>query len=328
MKKVHFILMILSLLLIAGCSTQVASEDKQGIITTFYPVEEITKAVVGDLETVEVIVPHGVDPHSYEPSVRDLTSYSSAKVFVTMEGFFGSIEEEIIEANDHLLVIKAIHDLELIEAGEDHHDDHGYEEEEHAHEEGEDHAHEEDHDDDHGADDHHDHGDYDPHVWLSIHNMEKMTEEITEKLSEIYPEHQEQFEANAQVYLEQLEVLEEEFTTTLASCTYDKALVNHKAFGYLAHEYGFEQISVAGFSPESEPTPATIQRVIDEAEEHGLQYVFSEGQIDPKVAQTIAAEIGGEVLELNPVKMTAGQDYFSLMRGNLQSLSTGLDCQS
>lgn len=185
-----------------------------------------------------------------------------------------------------------------------------------------------DHQEEHHTEDehNHNHGEFDPHVWLSIHNMIDMTKEISEELSKLYPEHADFFTKNGEDYVVKLEELEEKFEQRLSSCEFDKIIVNHKAFGYIAEEFGFEQISVAGFSPESEPTPQTIQNVINTAKEYNLKYVFSEGQLDSRVAQTIANDINGEVLELNPVKLQRHESYIQVMEENLENLAKGLNC--
>ena len=321
MNKISVVIIMLLAVIMAGCSTTVEQTQEEGevvsnptIVTSFYPVEEITKAIVQDTATVEVLVGTGVEPHSFEPSAQQVVKFSNANIFVTMEGMFEHVEEEMIDSNSNIIVIEAAHNLKLIKGGkhDEHHDEH--EEEDHNEEK-------------HDEHDDHNHGEYDPHVWLSIHNMEKMTEEITEHLVELYPQNKELYERNAQAYINQLETLEEEYEVKLSSCKYEEIIVNHKAFGYLAHEYGFEQVGVAGFSPESEPTPKTIQAVIDEAREHNLTVVFSEGQIDSKTAKTIANDINGQVLELNPLRLNDNEDYFSIMRANLNNLAIGLNCK-
>ena len=153
-----------------------------------------------------------------------------------------------------------------------------------------------------------------------------MTEEITEQLIEMYPQNKEIYELNKVKYLTKLTQLENKYESELSTCNKDVILVNHKAFGYLSDEYGFEQISVSGFSPESEPSPKTIQNVIKKAKELELKYIFSEGQLDKKTAQTLASEIGGEVLELNPI-LTTEKDYIELMENNLKNLKKGLECK-
>lgn len=330
----EYILLLLSaLILIAGCSNEVHNElnhenehaheetlgtinsenrillDSESIITTtFYPLQEITQAIVADHAQVNVIVDFGVDPHSFEPTSKQLVELSNSELYIGMGGLFSHIEEEILEVNKDILSFDAAHNvITIIPTEHEHHED---EEEEH-HEE-EEHAHEE--------------FDYDPHVWLSIGNMKIITNEILEQLVILAPEYESEFRTNARNYINKLSQLEQEYSLKLASCSQEVIIVNHKAFGYLAEEYNFEQISIAGFSPESEPTPQTLQNVINEAKEHGVSYVYSEGQLDPKVAQTIAQDIGGDVLELNPLKMSDDETYFSIMEKNLENLVLGLEC--
>jgi zinc transport system substrate-binding protein len=348
MKKLYqLVLLSLTALIIAGCSPHVGDEDhddheehhslgiissedrvsfesKPTIITTFYPIEEITKAIVQDKAKVELIVGNGVEPHSYEPTPNQLVTFAQADLFIGMGGIFESIEEAFIETNEELLSFDAAKNVVKIDV-EEGHDEHANEEE--SHEEGHDeHANEEESHEEHDEHEGHNEFSYDPHVWLSINNMKIMTNTILENLITLAPEHEEEFRTNAQEYLDQLELLEAQFSIKLNSCEHNTVIVNHKAFGYIAEEYNFEQVSVTGFSPGSEPTPQTLQEVIDTAKEYNLAYVFSEGQLDPKVAQTIANDINGEVLELNPIKTNSEQSYISIMQGNLENLVTGLSC--
>ncbi len=314
-----YLVFTIMLLIISGCTTaqQQTDNGKIKISTTFYPVEEITIAVTGNLAEVSVIIPAGTEPHSFEPNPKQIAEFSENDVFVTMGLMFEEIENDFINANSDIAVIETEDVVNKLEA-KDHHDEH-----EEEHEEGHD-EHEEEHEEGH---DEHDHGAYDPHTWLSIENMIIMTDTIAKELSKLYPEHEKEFTQNAQNYIAKLETLEKEFSLKLSNCNKDKIIVNHKAFGYLADKYEFEQISVAGFTPESEPSPKAIQSVIDTAKEYELKFVFSEGQLDKKTAQTIANDLNGEVLELYPIKINDNIDYFSLMRENLASLSIGLECE-
>ena len=222
-----YILLITLIVLISGCTqvteeTQSLSEQKPVITTSFYPVEEITKAIVQDTAEVKVLIGTGVEPHSFEPTPSQIVELSKSDAFIVMGGMFEEVEHSIIDATSELKVIEATHNVELIK-GEEHdhhdhdmhekesHDEHEHEshEEEGDHHDGDEHnshheeeheSHEEDHHDEHEEEGHHDehnHGDYDPHVWLSIHNIEAMTEEILEHLIEMYPENKELYESNA-----------------------------------------------------------------------------------------------------------------------------------
>jgi zinc transport system substrate-binding protein len=331
LKKVSLIL-IPSLLLMAGCSpvqtTQVENQLPT-IVGTFYPVSEIAREIAQDTINVKTLIPVGAEPHSFEPTAKQIVELSKADALITMEGMFETIENKIIDSNKNIKIIDSSHNLELVKGEEHGHEEEGHEEEGHEEEGHEEEGHEEE---GHEEEGHEEEGheeemsDFDPHTWLSIHNMQIMTEEITEQLIEMYPEHKEQYEINKVRYLTKLTQLENKFKTGLSTCSKDMILVNHKAFGYLAHEYGFEQVSVSGFSPKSEPSPKTIQNIVDKAKEHDVKIVFSEGQLDKKTINTIADEINGQVLELNPI-LTTEKNYFELMENNLKNLKLGLECK-
>ena len=346
MKNI-FIILISALVLISGCSLghhdehenehghedehedhhglgEISNDDKISlnsnsvITTTFFPIQEITQAIVADKAQVNVIVGLGIDPHSFEPTARQLVELSNSQLYIGLGGMFESIEEELLEANEDILSFDAAHQVKKMEYGEDRHEAH----DEHKEEGHDDHHEEEAQHDEHG----HESLDYDPHVWLSIENMKIMTNEILENLIILVPEYEQEFRVNAQTYIEQLSALEVKYNEKLTTCNQNVIIVNHKAFGYLAETYNFEQVSIAGFSPESEPTPQTLQKVIDEANEHDLSYVFSEGQLDSKVSETIAKDIEGKVLELNPLKTNSEETYFTIMEANLENLALGLEC--
>lgn len=341
MNKVMLTIILVVMTVFAGCNldtgTTESQESSQRVVASFYPVEEITRALFNGSEDFEVIglIPKGSDPHSYEPTPRQLQELSKAEVFVTMGGMFEHIEQDVLEVNPNIKVIESTHflgDIEFEEHDHAHDDEHGHEEssgEEQGHNES--HETHDNHEESHEAqEEHEEHGpeeSQDPHIWLSIHNMEKMTDEIAEHLIEQYPLLEEEIKMNSQEYKGKLESLEKKYEEGLKTCNHNEIIVNHKAFGYLAQEYGFKQISVSGFSPESEPTPKTIQAVIDEAKEHNLSYVFSEGQFSENAANTIANDIGGEVLEINPVLQERHTNYFELMEENLENLKLGLECE-
>ena len=106
----------------------------------------------------------------------------------------------------------------------------------------------------------------------------------------------------------------------------------HDAFGYLAERYGLEVIPIAGLSPEAEPSPQDLEAIADLVEERGVTTVFTETLLSPEVAETVAREAGAETAELNPLEglteeeLARGEDYFSVMDGNLAALRNGLGC--
>jgi zinc transport system substrate-binding protein len=164
----------------------------------------------------------------------------------------------------------------------------------------------------------------DPHVWLDPVKYEAMARRIGEVLGP---------PADAGAFGRRLRELDAELEAGLANCSRRTVVTSHAAFGHLAERYGLEQIAIAGLSPEAEPSPQALVRVVEEIRRHGATTVFSESLLSPRLAETVAREAGAETAVLNPIEgltedeLERGEDYFSLMRVNLETLRKALACR-
>jgi zinc transport system substrate-binding protein len=110
-------------------------------------------------------------------------------------------------------------------------------------------------------------------------------------------------------------------------------VTGHEAFAYLALRYGLRQVAITGLSPEAEPAPRDLERVIAVVRQTGARTVYTETLVSPKLAETVARETGARTAVLNPIEgltpeeQRRGADYFTLMRQNLAVLRKGLGCQ-
>ena len=321
-------------------------EQKLKVVTSFYPMYEFSKQIAGDHAEVVVLVPAGTEPHDWEPSAKDMVLVSDADIFV-YNGIVEEWAEKAIESasNEKRIVIEASHGIDLME-GEAHSHDHGEgEEEAHEHEEGEVHAEEGSHDHDHGEgeeeaheheegevhadEDAHDHV-MDPHVWLSPVLAQKQVTAILEAFVMADPANEEDYTKNAAAYIAQLQQLDEEFKAGLKDVKTKEFVTQHAAFGYLAREYNLTQVAIAGLSPEQEPSPDKMVDIVKFAKEHHVTTIFFETLADPKVAGTLAKEIGAKTDVLNPLEGLTKEetqnnmDYISVMKKNLEALVTAL----
>nr|WP_082691557.1 metal ABC transporter substrate-binding protein [Paenibacillus rubinfantis] len=307
------------------------------IQTSFYPIYEFTKQVAGDLATVELLVPGGMEPHDWEPSPQDIRKLTESDLLIVngagMESWLEQVEASA--ANSKPEIVEASEGITLMEGGEE--EEHGHEAEEHADDAN--HANEEEHAADHEANaeeaahDHehnHDHGGLDPHVWLSPTLAVQEVRNIEAALAKADPEHADQYKQNADAYAAKLEQLDQDFTEGLANAKRKDFITQHAAFGYLAQEYGLIQVPIAGLSPDQEPSAAQMTEIVKFAEEHQVKTIFFETLVSSKVAETIAREIGAKTAVLNPIEgltaedEAAGEDYLSLMRQNLEALKAAL----
>ena len=235
--------------------------------------------------------------------------------------------------------------------GHDHgdHDEHDHEghdhgdHDEHGHEDHDDHAHDE-HDhgaSDSGGDDHdehdghdheghegheghdHDHGAFDPHMWHDPELMAQVGEAIAERLGTLVPEQKQTFTDAATTLRTELEELDTELKTAFDGASGSKTFVtSHTAFAYLAHRYNLHQVGISGVDPETEPSPARLLEVEQTVKDEGVSTIFFETTASPKVAESLAQNLGVTAEELDNLEtqLSPDADYPAVMRENCEKL--------
>ncbi|MFG6150252.1 metal ABC transporter solute-binding protein, Zn/Mn family [Halobacillus sp. B23F22_1] len=308
-------------------SEEESQEEELKVFTTVYPLQFFTEQIAGDAASVESILPPGTDPHTYEPTTKEMIEFAEADAFIYngagLEPYADNISESI-ESED-VQILEASQGIDLEAHAHNHEDEHDHEEGE-SHED--DHAHDEDiHEEEQEG---HNHGDEDPHVWLDPVRSIEMAENIKDTLVELNPEQEESFNENFEKLKENLQNLDEDFHTQIESLPGNEIIVSHEAYGYWEKNYGIEQIAVSGLSPENEPSQKEVQNIVETAEAHGLNYVLFEQNITPRVADVVRKEIDAETLRIHNLSVLTeedienNEDYFTLMERNLEVLSTAL----
>ncbi|MGE6257203.1 metal ABC transporter substrate-binding protein [Heyndrickxia sporothermodurans] len=295
-------------ILIVGCGKKEetsAVTNKIKVVTTFYPMYEFTKNIAGDKADVQLLIPSTIEPHDWEPTPKDMANIQKADVFVYnseyMETWVANVKKSI--SSDQLSYVEASKGITLEKGAEG-------EEEEH-------------HDDE---EEHHHHHEMDPHVWLSPALAQKEVETITAALVKADPDHKEDYERNSAAYIEKLKKLDNEFREGLKNVKKKEMITQHAAFGYLAHEYGLTQVPIAGLAPDQEPSAAKLAELKAFAKEHKVKVIYFEELASPKVAQTLANEIGAKTEVLHTLEglsqddQDKGLDYMKVMEKNLEIL--------
>ncbi|MDQ0859925.1 metal ABC transporter substrate-binding protein [Bacillus sp. V2I10] len=300
------------------------SEEKLHVVTTFYPMYEFTKNITKDKAQVDLLIPSNIEPHDWEPTPKDMAAIQKADLLVYnspfMETWISSIQESLDE--EQPLFVEASEGINLMKGTEhDHHDEDGHhhdEESEHDDQEADHHDEDENHEEDSEQ--------MDPHVWLSPVLAQKEVQTITESIVKQDPKNKEFYERNSKEYIQQLKELNELFRTTLQNASSKEMITQHAAFGYLAKEYGLTQVPIAGLSPSEEPSPSKLAELKEFAKEHQINVIYFEETTSPKVAQTLAGELGAETEVLNTLEGLSKEDqekglsYIEVMKNNLKSL--------
>ncbi|MFD2706246.1 metal ABC transporter solute-binding protein, Zn/Mn family [Salibacterium lacus] len=288
-----------------------AEEEPLHIYTTLAVWKDFAEAIGGDEVEVENLVPAGADPHSFEPTSRTMIDIAESDAFMYngagMESFADAVNDTA--ADEEVTSLAVTKGLNLQESSSSH-----------------DHSHGED-----GSGRSHNHeSNVDPHVWLDPVLAREAAANIRDMLTNLRPEKEEMFAENYQKLKEDLNALDEEFTAMVEEAENNTFIVSHNGYGYWEDRYGLEQTAVTGISPSDEPSQKELQSIIDTMETSGINHVMLEQNVSSKVTEVIQEEAGAESLTLHNLaslteeEIEAGEDYFSLMRQNIENMKTAL----
>jgi zinc transport system substrate-binding protein len=272
-----------------GQPTPLIPGDKVLVTVSILPLADFAQQVGGERVQVETLVPPGASPHTYELIPAQLQAVSRARVLVLNGVELEYWAEGVISAADNpdLIVVTTADGLDIIAADE--------------HESG-----------------------GNPHVWLSPRNAIHQVEMIRDALIQADPAGADDYRANADRYLGELRVLDEEIRDSVATFSSRQFIAFHAAWAYFARDYGLEQAAVVERTPGAEPSPAEIAEIVKTARAIGAKAIFAEPQFSSKAAEVIAEESGAQVLFLNPLGQPPDYGYLELMRYNLNEIGKAL----
>ena len=271
------------------------------MVASFYPLQFVTEQVGGDEVAVSNATKAGVEPHDLELSAQDTAQLIDSDLVVFLSGFQPAVDDAVESLDAEALDVAGSADLNLqytpIADGQPEPDETGT----------------------------------DPHFWLDPLRLADVGDSVAAKLGELAPESAASFEANANQFRNQLEALNNEYASALRECDQRDLVTSHNAFGYLAQAFDLQQVGITGLTPETEPSPQELAAVADFVKENEVSTIYYETLVSPDVAETLADSTGASTAVLDPLEgladETSGDDYFDVMRANLNALKTGLTCR-
>ena len=313
-------MLVLAGLLIAGCGTEdegTATTGTPTIAVTTNILGDVVDQLVGDLAEVEVIMPVGASPHDFEPSARQVDAMTRADALVTNGGGFeeglvdtiGSVEEDGVPVHE---AISAVDTLEFGAA-------HGHAQPE----------------DQHAGEDEHAGEDVDPHFFTDPARMADAASGIADFLVAAVPAlDTEAFHTRVEGYVDRLEALDGEIEEILASVPAGRRVMvtNHEVFGYFADRYDFEVVGtvIPGGSTSDGVGAGDLASLADVIREEQVPAIFAESSSPARLADTLAAEVGGEieVVELYTESLgdegSDGASYLDMMRTDAERIAAAL----
>jgi zinc transport system substrate-binding protein len=267
---------------------EVTSFTKLQAIASFYPLYEFAQQVGQDKVNVQLLVPEGVEPHDWEPTIQDVQLIQKSD-FIIINGFgfenwvesLGEMNYQGIVVDTSNQIIKNNDEKSILFKN-------------------------------------------DPHIWLNPILAKTQVQTIADEFSKSDPQNKNFYQKNAQSYTLELDKLDSKIRNDLSTCSQD-FIAFHDAFSYFAYEYNLHQHTILSSNdPHSEPTAKTLENIINTARELKINIIFTEDTTDPRVSGVIANEINGKVLVLSPLEISDDGNYISRMTENLDNLKEAL----
>lgn len=330
----RWMIVLLGAFLLVGCggrageSPEVSKNPaKLKVVTTLFPYYDFTRQIAGDQIELTMVVPAGMDSHSFEPTPADMLTIQNADLLICNGGAMEHWLSQVLEAVDtsEMTVITMMDYVDTVE--EEHVE--GMEDGDHEHTDHE-HTDAHIHEDDDG---HEMHIEYDEHIWTSPVNGMKIVEVISSSLQAADPANQVEYVENTSRYLEQLLELHQEFQEVVKEGKRNMIIVGDKfPFRYLADEYGLSyRAAFSGCSTDTEPSAKTIAYLIDKVKEQQIPAVYYLELGSHRVSEIISEETGAVPMLLHSchnvsrVQFDGGITYLELMKQNVENLRKGLE---
>lgn len=308
MKKIIFFIIIISIISLgffAISSVKQKSKnnsEKLVVVTTLFPLYDFVKAIGQDKVEASLLLPPGVEAHSFEPKPSDIVKINESDLFVYTGKFMEPWAEDIMNGvtNKKVKFVNTGDGINLMKLTE------GMPDEAHG---------------------------FDPHIWLDFDNNKTMIDNIARALTAKDPANANFYQQNAAEYKDKLTQLDNQFKSLLATCQNREIVYGgHYAFGYLANRYNLKYLAAQGLAPDSEPTASDLIKLVEQVKKDNVRYVFYEEMTTPKIAETIANETSAKMLLLNAAHNVTKEDidnnvtFLAIMIENLANLKTGLNC--
>jgi zinc transport system substrate-binding protein len=295
---------VVGALLLSACGGAAGAKGADGkvdVVAAFYPLQYLAEQIGGDHVKVTDLTATGTEPHDLELTAKQVASVQQAGTVLYLKGLQPTVDKAVAQSS-----AKHVVDAAALSPLVDHHLDEGTTD---------------------AAG--HPAASGDPHIWLDPARYAAVAKGVGAELAKADPAHAADYQKNTDDLVARLTTLDQGFQSGLQGCTRKSFVTSHAAFGYLADHYGLQQIAINGVDPESEPTPARLAQIQQQAKDSGVTTIFFEALVNPKLADSVAKDLGLKTAVLDPlegVKDEKNDNYFTIMQQNLANLRAALGC--
>ena len=323
---------LLAILFVARPSTRNDSD----IVATNYVGYDLARTVMGGDQNIRLLIKPGTELHHFEPSPQDIIALQNAKLIIYNGGESDAWLEEMID-NNSIDRSKTLRLMDLVETTEENQDVASDGQTEHNENDIHDatdssHDHDEHGDSDHHVDDHSpSHHDEDEHIWTSPQNTMVLARGISQRIAELFPDHQAVYTENTENFISALAEVDNAFYGLIKNQTRPLVFADRFPFQYFANDYHLDYIAaLPGCVEQAEISSRTLAELVDVVKRHGISTILKVELSSDNIARAIADETGAKILEFHSAHnisqedFDAGITYLDLMKRNIMVLEEAL----
>lgn len=264
----RYLIYIATLLVAVGCNSTHSATDEPTLYVTIAPLRSLVERITDNDFKVEVLVPAGASPETFEPSARQVVALNKAQhIFSTGLITFETTLLDRLDRNDHIVDLSR--GIELIAGSCTHQHQH-----------------------------HHHHG-VDPHIWTSPRALQQMATNCYEALRATYPDSIRYGENYARLIAD-LQALDRRTEEALQASDTELIVLYHPALTYYARDYGLRQRAIE--QEGKAPSARALATLIEEGRRAGVKHILYQRQYPRSVAETVARDMGAEAVEFDPLE--------------------------
>ena len=282
--------------------TAAFAAGKPLVVCSLFPQYDFARQVAGERATVFMLLPPGMESHTFDPRPADIITLNKANLFVFTGAYMEPWAKRIVESLDNkkLIVVDASAGINLLRE----HDgvQHGHDVE------------------------------YDPHIWLDFTLAAKIVDAVADGLCRVDPENAFFYKKNASDYKTKLAQLDRDFFEIVKNGKRDTLVFGGRfAYRYFLAHYNLKYVTAyETCSTEGEPSVRQMANVIRYIKDNGVRVLFHEEFVDPKVARSIAEQTEAESLlfstghNVTKDEFQSGITFIDIMRANMKNVEKGL----
>lgn len=277
MKKIGYLLCIV-LVSLTACNSKTKSKNGKMLSVTIEPQRFFLEKIVGDAYHVNVLVPAGTSPETYEPTPASMTDLGKSEIYFKVGnlGYEIAWARDLARNNPNVSIVDCSKRIELIYGGDS--ETGSYHDENHSHSVA---------------------GGGEPHVWSSPKTAKLMAKNMYRALVFSNPEAVSLYKGNFDALSQLIDDTDSIITQLLADIPSRSFIIYHPSLSYFARDYNLKQYSIEHEG--KSPSPAQMKSLVDLAKKENIKIIFVQQGFDTKNGEVLAKEIGAKVYEINPL---------------------------